>query len=402
MCERALTERSHRTAAPRGAALSGVVLEGRTRSGERAAAAARHERDASSASAGAHGSDALDGRTRASAGRGREQHSVGLQEAADGEAAAERASTASVAADRAAPHAVGAPASADNAASGDGGAQGAAYAGAAPHGSIFARLAGWRAAGAGAGAISAAAATADAPSAAGAASRAESVAAAVSGAERAAGAGNGAISVAAAPAHAPSTAPGGAPSASSAAAMTVSDAEIAGLLAGMRLGPSDEKVTYAEVCRYGGGGAAEVAMAAKLDLLSDLDRETLWANLAEGWRDFLVPWPPGANRDMGALARLDPLYGGWPTLEEQGFRLLRHNIALALASERAFEANATRRRTRRGGQGRTRVQRPGGGSWLPQIYLGLADRNPAVPLPPGAPYVGRVPVVYRARALSRS
>jgi hypothetical protein len=168
--------------------------------------------------------------------------------------------------------------------------------------------------------------------------------------------------------------------------MTVSDAEIAGLLAGMRLGPSDEKVTYAEVCRYGGGGAAEVAMAAKLDLLSDLDRETLWANLAEGWRDFLVPWPPGANRDMGALARLDPLYGGWPTLEEQGFRLLRHNIALALASERAFEANATRRRTRRGGQGRTRVQRPGGGSWLPQIYLGLADRNPAVPLPPGAPY----------------
>ena len=168
--------------------------------------------------------------------------------------------------------------------------------------------------------------------------------------------------------------------------MAVDDTEIAGLLAGMRLGPSDEKVTYAEACHYGGGDAAQVAMAAKLDLLSDLERETLWANLAPGWRDFLKPWPPGADRDMGALARLDPLHGGWPTLEELGFRSMRHDIALAMASESAFEANASRRRTRRGGQGRTRVQRPGGGSWLPKIYLGLADRNPAAPLPTGAPY----------------
>lgn len=247
-------------------------------------------------------------------------------------------------------------------------------------------MTGWCASGAADGAISAAAALAAAPSAAGAAACARGAAAAVSGAGRASGAADDVFCASAAPAAALSAAPSGTLSASSAAALAVDDTEIAGLLAGMRLGPSDEKVTYAEACHYGGGDAAQVAVAAKLDLLSDLERETLWANLAPGWRDFLKPWPPGADRDMGALARLDPLHGGWPTLEELGFRSMRHDIALAMASESAFEANASRRRTRRGGQGRTRVQRPGGGSWLPKIYLGLADRNPAAPLPTGAPY----------------
>jgi len=73
---------------------------------------------------------------------------------------------------------------------------------------------------------------------------------------------------------------------------------------------------------------------------------------------------------------------------------MRHEIAMALASERAFEANATRRRTRRGGPGRTRVQRPGGGSWTPGIYLGLADANAASDRPPEAPIAFQSTIIF--------
>ena len=62
---------------------------------------------------------------------------------------------------------------------------------------------------------------------------------------------------------------------------------------------SDEKVMYAMVFF---GGAAEAAMAAKLDLLSSCELETLWENLAPGWKEFYEPAPTGANRDLDALA----------------------------------------------------------------------------------------------------
>ena len=226
--------------------------------------------------------------------------------------------------------------------------------------------------------------------------RAESAAAAAGVAGRAKGAAVGARSDAAASTGSPGTPGkaaraesvvavfGGAISASCAAVAAADDAALAGQVAALLLSDEKVKVTYAMVFF---GGAAEAAMAAKLDLLSSFELETLWENLAPGWKDFYEPAPTGANRDLDALARLDRHgYAGWPCLQEAGYRSMRNTIAVALASEKAFEANAARHRTRRGGSGRTRAQRPGGGSWVPGIYQGLADRNSASPRPPGAPY----------------
>ena len=226
--------------------------------------------------------------------------------------------------------------------------------------------------------------------------RAESAAAAAGVAGRAKGAAAGAWSAAAASMGSPGTsckaahaesagaAFGGAISASCAAVAAADDAALAGQVAALLLSDEKVKVTYAMVFF---GGAAEAAMAAKLDLLSSCELETLWENLTPGWRDFYEPAPTGANRDLDALARLDRHgYAGWPCLQEAGYRSMRNTIAVALASEKAFEVNAARLRTRRGGSGRTRAQRPGGGSWVPGIYQGIADRNSASPRPPGAPY----------------
>lgn len=130
-------------------------------------------------------------------------------------------------------------------------------------------------------------------------------------------------------------------------------------------------------------------MAARLDALEEWDRDTLWAHLAPGWKDYLVHLPH--HPLMGALRPLNLTRGdsgtstttwGWG---ERDLIDRRHGIAMALASEQALAAAAGWHGTRRGGR-RTRRQKPGGGDYLPGVYLGRVDGESLRPLPPGTTY----------------